>query len=179
MIIKNFGKECGASLNHNHSQLITFPFTPSKIEREMIKAKEFFEKTGKNAFLEIGEKESKTKRGLFENKSFYAITPFAPKWTFEVWIIPKKQYSNLGEMEAETLRDLGEIMQKALKKIHDNLGNPPYNYYLHESMEKNKSYCFHVEIQPNVKKIYGGIEKAADIILIEVAPEQAAGELKK
>jgi galactose-1-phosphate uridylyltransferase len=82
-------------------------------------------------------------------------------------------------MDSDTLRDLGEIMQKALKKISDNLGNPPYNYYLHESMEKNERYCFHVEIQPNVKKIYGGIEKASDVILIEVSPEQAAIELKK
>jgi UDPglucose--hexose-1-phosphate uridylyltransferase len=130
LIIKNFGKECGASLNHNHSQLITFPFIPGKIEKEIIKAKEFFEKTGKNIFLEIGEKEIKSERGLFENKSFNAITPFAPKWTFEVWILPKKQYSNLGEMDAETLRDLGEITLKALGKIKDNLGNPPYNYFL-------------------------------------------------
>jgi hypothetical protein len=30
-----------------------------------------------------------------------------------------------------------------------------------------------------VKKIYGGIEKAAEVILIEVSPEQAAVELKK
>jgi len=179
LIIKNFGKECGASLNHNHSQLITFPFTPNKIKREMEKAKEYFQENGKNAFLEIGKKEIESERGLFENNSFVSFCSFAPKWTYEIWILPKKHYSNLSEMDETVLKDLGEIMQRVLSKIRNNLGNPPYNFYLHESMEKNKSYCFHIEIQPNVKKIYGGIEKASNVILIEVSPEQAAKEIRK
>ncbi len=179
LIIKNFGKECGASLRHNHSQLITFPFVPPKIELEIKKAEEFFKEKGKNVFLEITETESKTERKVFENENFVAFTAFAPKWTYETWITPKKQFSNLSEMDEKTLKDLGEITEFVLKKIKKNLGNASYNYFLHESMTQNKAYCFHLKIQPNVKKIYGGIEKASDIILIEVSPEQAAEELRK
>ncbi|MFH1663209.1 MAG: galactose-1-phosphate uridylyltransferase [archaeon] len=179
LIIKNFGKECGASLAHNHSQLITFPFVPGRIKKEIQKSEEFFEKHKKNVFLEIAEKEIKSERGLFENDSFVAFCAFAPKWTYEVWIVPKKQFSNLGEIQEKELKDLGEITQKVLSKIRNNLGNPPFNLFVHESMEKNPAYCFHLEIQPNVKKIYGGIEKASEIILIEVPPEQAAEEIRK
>jgi UDPglucose--hexose-1-phosphate uridylyltransferase len=179
LIIKNFGKECGASLVHNHSQLITFPFIPSKIKKEMQKAKEYYEKKRKNIFLEIAEMERKSERKVFENENFVAFTAFAPKWTYETWIVPKKHYSNLSEMDEGTLLNLSEAMKFILEKLRKNIGNPPYNYFLHESMEKNESYCFHIEIQPNVKKVYGGIEKGAEIILIEVPPEQAAMELRK
>ncbi len=179
LVIKNSGKECGASLNHSHSQLITFPFIPNKIRKEMDKAKEFFDKTGKNIFLEIAEKEKNSERRVFENNSFVAFTAFAPKWTYETWVVPKKHYSNLSEMDSEVLKDLGEAMQFVLSKLKSNIDNPPYNYYIHESMKKNPSFCFHVEIQPNVKKIYGGIEKGANLILIEVSPEQAAEEIRK
>lgn len=178
LIIKNFGKECGASLSHNHSQIITFPFIPQIIQKEIDKAEEYFEKNNKNVFLEIAETEKTSERKIFENSFFVAFTAFAPKWTYEVWLVPKKQFSNLSEMEEEVLKDLAEAMQFVLSKLK-KLGNPPYNYFLHESMEKNLAYCFHIKIQPNVKKVYGGIEKGAGIILIEVPPEQAAEELRK
>ncbi|PIN99338.1 MAG: galactose-1-phosphate uridylyltransferase [Candidatus Diapherotrites archaeon CG10_big_fil_rev_8_21_14_0_10_31_34] len=179
LVIKNFGKECGASLAHNHSQLITFPFIPDKIKREKEKAEEYYEKNGKNVFMEIARIEKNSERKLFENNTFVAFTAFAPKYTYEIWVMPKKQFSNLEEMDSDTLKDLGEAMKFVLEKLRTNIGNPPYNYFLHELMESNPAYCFHVKIQPNVKKVYGGIEKGSGIILIEVSPEQAAEELRK
>ena len=150
----------------------------NKIKREKEKAKEFFEKNRKNIFLEIVKQENQSERKVFENTNFVAFTAFAPKYTYEIWIMPKKQFSNLGEMEEPVLKDLGETMKFVLGKLK-KLGNPPYNYFLHESIESDKTYCFHVKIQPNVKKVYGGIEKGAGVILIEVPPEQAAEELRK
>ncbi len=178
LIIKNFGKECGASLSHNHSQIITFPFIPNLIQREIKKAEDFYEKHKKNVFLKIAENENKSERKIFENKNFVVFTAFAPKWTYETWIMPKKQYSNLTEMNEEVLEDLAEAIKLVLNKLK-KLGNPPYNYFLHELTKKNPAYCFHLKIQPNVKKVYGGIEKGTGIVLIEVPPEQAAEELKK
>ena len=179
LCIKNYGRECGASLSHTHAQIITFPFVPHRIQQEIEAAKKYYNKKNKCIYCEIIKKELQSERKIFEKKHFAVIAPYASKWPFETLIVSKNHYSSLQELDEEELKELGETVKELFKKYSDVINRPPFNFILHQNLGKTSHYHFHIEVYPNVHKIWGGVEKGASIVLNEVPPEMAAGYLSE
>ena len=88
---KNHQKLAGASLFHPHSQLIGLNSVPDFVKYEVEGSKTFFDKTHSCPYCHILELElSKKERLIYENEHFAVICPFAPKYKYETWILPKK-----------------------------------------------------------------------------------------
>ncbi len=181
MIFKNFGSAAGASLEHSHSQLIATPVIPKRVMEEMDGAQRYFEYRERCIFCDIVVQETKSrKRLIVENNSFILICPFAPRFPFETWIVPRNHMSNFEDATKEELRDLASILKDCLLRLKKALNTPPYNYVIHTTpitLSGIDFYHYHLEIIPVLTHI-AGFEWGTGFYINPTAPEESAAYLK-
>lgn len=179
-LFKNRGLEAGASLKHSHSQIIAYNVKPSWISDELLKVYEYFVKNESCPYCEIIEREKTSDRRAFENESFVAFAPYASRFPYEIWIFPKKHYSNISNLKNEELFNLASMLKSILMQL-DKLGYPPYNLKIHNAQPAGEFFHFHIEISPRLS-VWAGFELETGTVINTVAPEDAAkfyrGEIK-
>ena len=165
-VFKNHGREAGTSLVHSHSQIITLPFIPPKIQHLLDACK------GSKAcpYGEILGKEKKSKRFVFENKHFIVICPFASRYNYEVAIYPRKDIRSITDLNQEQFEALAECMSLILKKLKSM--NVSYNFYLNYSPDKT-CMRFHITFGPRIAT-WAGFELSESAIINSISPETAA-----
>jgi UDPglucose--hexose-1-phosphate uridylyltransferase len=91
MVFKNYGSVAGASLDHSHSQLIALPIVPRRVVEEINGGLVYYKFKDRCIFCDIiaQEKEDNV-RVVYENDLFIALSPYAARFPFETWILPKK-----------------------------------------------------------------------------------------
>ncbi|MEO0123674.1 MAG: galactose-1-phosphate uridylyltransferase [candidate division WOR-3 bacterium] len=181
MIFKNFGAIAGASLEHSHSQLIATPIIPKRVIEEMDGAKRYFEYRDRCIFCDIIAQETKvSKRMVSENNNFIAICPFAPRFPFEIWIIPRHHISNFEDTDDASLHDFALILKDCLVRLKKALNTPPYNFIIHTTpitLKGIEFYHYHIEIIPVLTRI-AGFEWGTGFYINPTAPEESATYLK-
>lgn len=181
MIFKNFGAAAGASLEHSHSQLIATPVIPKRVTEEMDGARRYFEYRDRCIFCDIVVQETKDRKRLIsENNSYILICPFAPRFPFETWILPRTHLSNFEEATQQQLDDLAAILKDCLMRIKKALNTPPYNYIIHTTpitLKGIEFYHFHLEIIPVLTHI-AGFEWGTGFYINPTGPEESASYLK-
>lgn len=181
MIFKNFGAAAGASLEHSHSQLIAMPVIPKRVMEEMDGAKRYYEYRERCIFCDIVVQETKSRKRLIsENNSFIMICPFAPRFPFETWIVPRTHISNFEDSTEQQLRDLASILKDGLSRVKKALTTPPYNYIIHTTpitLRGIEFYHYHLEIIPVLTHV-AGFEWGTGFYINPTAPEESASYLK-
>lgn len=181
LVFKNRGAAAGASLSHPHSQLIATPMVPIRVRQEMIGAKQYYDYKERCVFCDIIQQElSEDKRVVLENEHFVAVEPYAPRFPFETWILPKNHDSHFEDLQKIEAASLATIMKQILSKIRTVLDDPPYNYIIHNSPLKDSPlpyYHWHIEIIPKLYKV-AGFEWGAGFYINPTPPEEAAQFLK-
>ena len=182
LIFKNHGVEAGASLAHSHSQLIALPIIPKSVMEEMEGSKNYYKYKDRCVFCDIVHQELDDKiRVVVENDDFLAITPYASRSPFEIWLLPKKHSSSFVNITPAEYISLASIFQDVLSRIEVALEDPPYNFTLHTSPFNeliNDYYHWHFEIIPTLSKI-AGFEIGSGFYINPTPPEEAATFLKE
>ncbi len=182
IIFKNHGRQAGASLEHPHSQLIAIPVIPRTTKNELDGARIYYELRDRCIFCDIIYQElSLQERVVFENRSFVAITPYASRFPFEIWILPKEHSHRFEEIEKNQVVDLAETLKVVLSKLYLLLNDPPYNYMLHTSpvsSNHREYYHWHIEIIPRLTHV-AGFEWGTGMYINPTPPEQAAKLLRE
>ncbi|MCS7150979.1 MAG: galactose-1-phosphate uridylyltransferase [Endomicrobia bacterium] len=182
LIFKNCGTKAGATLSHPHSQLIAMPMIPVIIKQEITGAKFYFEHKERCIYCDIVSEElTRTVRVVVENDDFIAICPYASRFPFEIWVLPKRHDPMYEDIHDNEIRNLASIMQVVNKKLNLALENPPYNYLLHTSPLKDGNlqyYHWHIEIMPQLSGV-GGFEWGTGFYINPVPPEEAAKFLRE
>ncbi len=182
MIFKNHGMSAGASLEHSHSQLIATPILPKRVIEEISGAKTYFDFKERCIFCDIIRQEIKDDiRVIYEEDYFIAIEPFAPRFPFETWILPKEHQSHYEAIPDNLLEHLAVTMKTVLGKINAALNNPPYNFVIHTSPMQEQPlehYHWHIELMPKLTRI-AGFEWGTGFYINPTSPEDAAQYLKK
>ena len=180
-VFKNVGAEAGASMAHTHSQLVATPFIPNNIRDEMAGAAAQYEKRKKCAFCaDITADRFGVPRFVAESAHFVAVCPFAPRFAYEMWVLPKAHASHYEQITDAEAAELVLLLKRVLKALDAVAGVPAYNYYLHTAplrAEPNPSYHWHLEIVPRVARA-AGFEWASDCFINATAPETAAADLR-
>jgi UDPglucose--hexose-1-phosphate uridylyltransferase len=181
-IFRNQGEVAGASLAHPHSQLIALPIVPKRLMEELDGSKEHFNYKERCVYCDIVRQEREQGvRVVIENREFIAITPFASRFPFEIWILPKNHSSAFEDIPDFHYASLAELFSDILKRLSLSLNDPPYNFMLHTSpvSEKfNNYYHWHFEIIPRLTRV-AGFEWGSGFYINPTAPEDAAQFLKE
>jgi len=181
LVFKNVGSIAGASLEHTHSQLIVTPVVPITVTREMNGAREFFHYRGRCLFCDmLNQESSSASRVVADGDEYIAFEPFASRFPFETWIIPKRHRSHFEVVPRAELRELAEVLKDSLVRIESALENPPYNYIIHSApfnVAETEHYHWHIEIIPRLTKV-AGFEWGTGFYINPVPPEKAADFLR-
>lgn len=182
MIFKNVGPAAGASLEHLHGQLIATPIVPINVCEEMEGSQKFYDYWGCCVYCEMVERELESKaRMVLETPGFAAFCPFAARFAFETWIVPKRHASRYEFASNDDLRELSIILKKTVEKLEAALEKPAYNYIIHTApfdTDELGHYHWHIEIMPRVSKA-AGFEWGSGFYINPVAPETAAKMLRE
>ena len=182
LVFKNVGAAAGASLEHTHSQLIGLPIVPIAVWEEMTGALGFFNQQGRCIFCEIIRRERHGgQRLILDSPGFASVAPFASRFPFETWLIPRRHSSHFEELHQEEVDELAGQLKTLLHKLESALDQPAYNYIIHTSPFDAPAlphYHWHIEIIPRVTRL-AGFEWGTGFYINPVPPEQAAEFLRQ
>ena len=134
LIYKNQGIEAGATLEHVHSQLIAMPMIPKLVLEEINAAKNYYEANRQCVFCDAIRKEANGgERFVIENARYLVMCPFAPRFPYETWILPKQHSSFFEHNTQQDDDDLAGILRETLIRLNRSLSSPAFNYFIHSS----------------------------------------------
>ena len=190
LVFKNHGWAAGGgTTRHSRSQLIATPVNPKRVKEELVGARFYYNYHERCVFCDLIKQELESKdRVILDLDGFIAISPFAARFPFEVWILPKKHSCNFTSLDAQGRLSLGRVMKKVLSKLKKGLNDPPYNYILHTApfrREKlgywksiDNDYHWHIEIIPRITRV-AGFEWGTGFYICPLPPEDAAKFLRE
>ncbi len=181
MVFKNVGKTAGASLEHSHSQLIVLPTVPRTVADEIRGGKTFYDYRGRCIYCDIVSQELEDgERVVIEGENFLSYEPYAARFPFETWILPKRHMSHYEDIAKLGTEELAHCLKTTLAKIEKALSMPAYNYIIHTTpfdMGAIEHYHWHIEIIPRVTRV-AGFEWGTGFYINPVPPETAADFLR-
>jgi len=182
LLFKNHGEAAGASLEHTHSQLIALPIVPKRVREEVDNSKRYYEEKERCIFCDMIKQEVETAvRVIGENEQFIAIAPYAPRFPFETWLLPKKHSSSFELQPDSEYGNLAKLLGNILSRLDVVLDRPAYNYVVHTSPigeEINDHYHWHIEMMPKLTKV-AGFEWGTGFYINPTPPEEAARFLRE
>ncbi len=181
LIFKNHGASAGASLYHSHSQLIATPVVPKRVKEEMNGARDYYDYKERCVFCDMIKQElSSNVRVIGENKDFINISPFASRFPFEMWVLPKNHDCAFENIQKHEVVLLAKMIKDGLKRIDVVLNDPPFNYIIHTSPFNSSNlpyYHWHIEIIPKLIRV-AGFEWGTGFYINPTPPEEATKYLK-
>jgi len=182
LVFKNYGERAGASLEHGHSQLIATPIVPQVVIEELEGSREHFRRKDRCVFCDmIDQERSDGKRLVAENDRFVSFEPFAPRYPFETWVLPKRHVAAFEETESGDANLLAGILKETLGRIRRALNRPHYNFVIHTAPCREPRldhYHWHVEIMPK-RAAPAGFEWGSGFYINPTSPEEAAQYLRE
>lgn len=180
VIVKNHGPSLVAIL-HPHSHIVAFPVVPKQIDEELRGTFDYHRFHERCIYCDmIREETERGKRMILGTERFLAFAPFASRYPFEVWVIPKGHFPDFGQIGDPELSDLAGLIKKVFFSIKKALNDPPFTFVLHSTplQEQFQSqYHWHFEIRPRVGSTTG-FEWATGFFINTTPPEEATALLR-
>lgn len=181
LLFKNKGRVGGASLEHAHSQLIATPMVPVDITHELAGTDEYRRQKGSCVYCDIiAQETAQDQRVVIDSERFVSLAPFASRFPFEMWILPKQHMADFGQVVEDDVRDLARVLRLSLAKLAATVCDPPYNIVLHTSPVNAGDfgyYHWHLEILPRLTTM-AGFELGTGYYINPTPPEMAARALR-
>ncbi|MEK9158245.1 MAG: DUF4921 family protein [Patescibacteria group bacterium] len=184
-IFHNHGHLAGASVYHNHSQILSMPIISSTCAQHLRGAEEYYKKTGQKIHEAILNWELKeNKRIIHQNENFVVLCPYASSSAYEIKIFPKRATPYFEDITEEEIPAFANALSVSLKKLYSALDNIDYMFFIHTAPPKkegvpiNESYSWHLEIMPR-SSIIAGQEFGTGVFVNTVDPDEAAELLRK
>lgn len=172
-IYKNRGFLAGASLEHSHSQILALPMVPNSQRGIM----DYYGKKHQCLLCDILEGEKKAgQRIIKEDEDFVLLCPYASRFPYETWIIPRRHIPHFGEINDKELENLAQVLYEFLQVMVAYLNDPAYNIIIISApvnIPDVAGYHWYLEIIPRLI-INSGVEITTGIYMNPVAPEIAA-----
>jgi UDPglucose--hexose-1-phosphate uridylyltransferase len=183
LIFKNWGRDAGASLEHPHAQIIALPIVPKRVQEELLGSSKYYDYKERCVFCDMIRQELEDNcRIVAENDSFLSFMPFASRFPFETWILPKEHTSYFNDIQKNQVSDLSKIMKTTFGLLKTALDDPAYNFVIHttpfDGTGNTPYYHWHIEIMPKLTRM-AGFEWGSGFYINPTPPEQAARYLKE
>ena len=182
LLFKNQGTAAGATLEHTHSQLIALPVVPKRVQEEVEGSKNYYDFKERCVFCDLIRQEGKSgARVITETDRFIVLAPYAARFPFETWILPRHHRSHYEDIDAQQLENLAWVLKTTLRKIDKVLERPPYNFLIHTAPLQeaaNPWFHWHIEIIPHLTRV-AGFEWGTGFYINPTPPEEAAQFLRE
>ncbi|MFV0442837.1 MAG: galactose-1-phosphate uridylyltransferase [Planctomycetaceae bacterium] len=182
LVFKNKGSQAGATVDHSHSQLIVSPVVPIRIIEEMDGSEQFYRFRGRCIYDDLIEQElGDETRVVLESSEFLVVCPYASRFPFETWIIPRHHTSHFENIQRQGVEQLGSALKETLLRLTMALDDPAYNYVIHTApfnAPELPHYRWHIEIIPRLTRV-AGFEWGSGFYINPVRPEKAAEFLRQ
>jgi UDPglucose--hexose-1-phosphate uridylyltransferase len=122
-------------------------------------------------------------RVITDNQDFVALTSFAPRFSYETWIVPTAHGHDFLELSERKIHSLADILKQVLSALESIHPSCPYNLLLqHAPIASSngvaRSFHWRLELLPRLTTP-SGLELGCDVFIVQVTPEQAAAELRQ
>jgi UDPglucose--hexose-1-phosphate uridylyltransferase len=187
-IFKNHGELAGSYIFHPHSHVLSTPMVPAGIAGEMENTRAHFMKKERCLMCDIISQEIRQgKRVVSMNKHFVAFCPFASRFSYETWVVPRFHNAYFeAAREEDVKKDLADIVLDLTKRI-EQLANA-YTMEIHtvptileipgQDVPVAEYYHWHLEIQPRNFRSSKYVREN-ELHVVPISPEQAADTLKQ
>lgn len=177
-IYKNRGMVAGASLDHSHSQIVALPL----VTRENQGMPDYYAEQGRCLLCDMLRQErERPERVVYEGEHFIIMCPFASRFSYESWIVPRRHAEHFGAMSPAEARELSRLLYHYSRAVVRGLGNPSFNFVVNTAPVNSgptPGYHWYWEIVPRLI-IESAVEVASGIHMNPVAPELAAPILRE
>jgi len=188
-IFRNHGELAGSYIAHPHSHIVATPIMPQRIDLELANSRKHFQQKERCLYCDILNQEIRqNKRVVSINAHFVALCPFASRFPYEAWVLPRFHDDSFENLRDATIRyELYTILLDLLKRI-EKLTNA-YTIVLHTSPNTVKSslldiefplrdyYHWHIEILPRDFRS-SKYKREDEFHVVSITPEEAANSLK-
>jgi UDPglucose--hexose-1-phosphate uridylyltransferase len=185
---ENRGVEVGVTLHHPHGQLYAYPFIPPVPARELAEQRAYLDRH-RRGLLEafVAREVEEGIRILYDGGEVAAFMPICARYSYEVWIAPKRPAGSFAELSRPERRDFARALKTVLLKF-DGLWQTPFPYILafHQAPTDGLAHPeahLHAELYPAYRmpgrlKYLAGSEIGAGVFTADTLPEQKVEELK-
>jgi len=179
LILKNYP---GIFNRHPHSHILAMPVIPKRIDEEVWGTLDYYQRKERCIFCDIIKEEMRMKkRVILESVHFLIFLPFASRYPFEAWIIPKAHSPDFHRIKEEEVADLSVGIQSLFHCFFELLSDPPYSVTLHTSPAGDRfhrpEYHWHIETRLRIG-LREGFEWGTGFFVNPTPPEDAANFLR-
>jgi UDPglucose--hexose-1-phosphate uridylyltransferase len=180
LILKNYP---GIFNRHSHSHIMAMPVIPKGIDEEILGTLDYHQRKERCIYCDIVKEElSIKKRVILETVHFLVFAPFASRYPFETWIIPKVHAPDFHHGREEEMGDLSVAVQTLFQGFYQLLSDPPYSLAVHTSPIQSRlhrpEYHWHMEIRLRIG-LREGFEWGTGFFVNPTPPEDAAAHLRR
>ena len=188
LIYKNYGLSQFA--HHACSHIMAIPVASLEIAEKLSGAQQYFRDHKRCVYCDLVERETKDKKRIVvETDDFLAVIPFAARFLFEIWIIPKKHHADFAQGIRGQEEGLARILKIVLQKIKNGLDDTAYNWVIQTAPFRRQDaargkwrtidvdYHWHVELIPRLTRM-AGFEKGSGFYICAIPPEEMAEYLR-
>ena len=188
-VFKNHGELAGSYLLHPHSHVLATPIVPARVSRQVIATRSHFVQKDRCLMCDIINQEIRqVKRLVSMNRSFVAICPFASRFSYETWIVPRFHDASYENMASQAVReDLADMILDIMKRIEQFTNAYTIEIHTSPNMVSAEShgddlpfqeYChWHIEILPRDFRS-SKYKREDEFSVSAITPEQAAEAMK-
>jgi UDPglucose--hexose-1-phosphate uridylyltransferase len=188
-VFKNQGVRAGAGLpDHAHSQIIGLPVIPKALNEILEGARQHYRLKERCVFCDILRQELEDGRRVIHIADrFVALAPYAARYPYEFWILPREHSADFESLEPAAIEDLAALLITSLTRLEDILPEPAYNLFLYSSPNRDRrkgfwttlaqDFHWHIQIMPRTVLV-AGFEVGSGFYANPVLPEDAARMLR-
>lgn len=181
LAFKNHGAKAGARLGHPHSQIVTMPRVPPRIDDELRGAERHHAATGHCVFCDLITQEvAAGVRVVAATPACVALAPYASRSPFETWLLPRRHAARFEAAATSDITAVAGVLHTVLAQMDTELGRPAFNAVLHTApyaSAADAAYHWHLELVPRVLRATG-FDIGTGTAVNPVAAEKAARVLR-
>lgn len=192
VIYKNHGFEAGATIPHNHSQLLALPIIPSHMRTSLCASRAYFHRKERCLMCDLLAQELADSRRLVRvDNEFAVFAPYASRYPFSLRIVPRRHSHDFALMTDQMMTALGETMHDVMGRLRTVLRDPPFNLVLHNAPSAlpragrpdcwgslSCDYHWYFELAPKIMEPTG-FEWGTGFFINPTPPEDAARYLRE
>jgi len=167
-LFKNVGALAGASIDHNHSQVLGLADLPPRLTLELAQRR----KLAACPWCSTIASAEREQRLVTATAHHVVLTPEPPKLPYETWLLPRACDDDFLRTNVDSL---AAAMHAMFTAVAGGLHRPAFNLWLHRI--PGVAFHWHFELQPRTGQM-AGLELGGDMYINSVPATQSAAKLR-